>query len=148
MTMRLALTSLLLAVTSLLSFAAAQEADVTLTVDNRSADSYYLTTVEGTDAPVAELEVDNAAWALIEGQRYRIVNLGGDNHPFELRGEDDEVLISQLESNSGSFDADESVAFERDAEGITFTLTPELAEALRTYYCSYHPAMMGEITVS
>lgn len=144
---KLAWASLTLIITTLLSFVAAQEAaGMTLTIDNRGATAFYLSAAEGA-SQVAELEADNAPWILAAGQRYRIINLGGAAyHPFELRGEAG-VLLSQLESNGGTFEANEAVAFERDDEGITFTLTPELARALTSYHCAYHPAMTGDIAI-
>jgi len=143
---KLAWTSLTLIITTLLNFAGAQEkADITLTIDNRGATAFYLSATE-SESQVAELEADNTPWTLTAGQRYRIVNLGGAAyHPLELRGEAG-VLLSQVEGNSGTFGTDETVAFKCDDEGITFTLTPELAQALTSYHCAYHPAMTGGIS--
>ncbi len=122
-------------------------AEITLTIDNRNATAYFVSAFDGAENLVP-LDLDNATWNLALGMRYRIVNQGGgDFHPLELRSEG-ELLLSQQEATPGSFATDEAVAFESDGEGVTFTLTPELAEVLSGYRCAYHPAMAGSIVVN
>ena len=130
-----------------LSLAAAQGArapDVTLTVDNRGASAFYLSAA--TSPGIAELGADNVAWTLRVGQRYRVINEGGAAyHPFELRA-GDEALLSQLETTVGRLEVYADIAFQSDEAGITFTLTPALAEVLTSYNCAYHAAMTGLIS--
>ena len=139
---------LTLIVMGLLSSAVTQEVSVsTFTIDNRGAAAFYLSSTEGIDLQVAELGADNASWTLTTGQRYHIINKGdAAYHPLELRGKAG-VLLSQLEHSSSTFGTDEAVAFARDNEGMTFTLTSGLAQMLTAYGCAYHSAMTGEITV-
>ncbi len=139
---------LVLMLFALFGVAAAQEeqlADVTLSVDNRGAEAFYLSAA--TTSGIAELGADNADWTLTVGRRYRVLNLGGAAyHPFELRSGGD-VLLSQLETSVGTLEADAEIAFESDADGVTFTLTPALAQVLTSYNCAYHAAMTGGILV-
>ena len=128
-------------VAALLSFALAEgDIDVTFTIDNVGFSAYVVTGVEG--AEIAELNVDNTPWTLEVGKRYRIVNQGGAAHPLVLRS-GQEVLLSQ--QGGGAFADDAEVAFERDDEGIAFTLTKALAQVLDTYVCAFHPTMTGAI---
>lgn len=130
-----------LTVAALLSFALAEgDIDVTFTLDNVGFSAYVVIGAEG--AEVAELNAHNALWTLEVGKRYRIVNQGGAAHPLVLRA-GQEVLLSQR--GGGSFAEDAEVAFERDDEGVTFTLTEALAQALDTYVCAFHPTMTGAI---
>lgn len=134
---------------TLSGIAVAQEgqlADVTLTVDNRGAKAFYLSAATPS-SDIAELEADNADWTLTMGRRYRVLNQGGAAyHPFELRGGGD-VLLAQLETSVGALEANTEIAFESDAKGVTFTLTPALAQVLTSYNCTYHAAMTGDILV-
>jgi plastocyanin len=122
-------------------------ADVTITIDNRGASAYITVSVEGADT-VAEANSENAAWTLEPGKRYRIVNQASAGHPFQLRGEGDAVLLSQQEGEDGSLETDAEVNFVSDEEGITFTLSPSLAEAVRSYRCAFHASMTGTVSVA
>lgn len=42
----------------------------------------------------------------------------------------------------------EAVAFEADENTLSFTLAPELAEALSSYRCAVHGAMMASIEIA
>ncbi len=135
---------------ALLSFALSSawaqldQVDTTIIVDNVGANAYVLTASEGEN--VAELGSDNAAWTLQIGRRYRIVNNGERLfHPFELRS-DEAVLLAQGDLE-GTFEESADVEFISDDAGINFTLTPELAEVLTSYRCTFHPSMTGKITV-
>jgi hypothetical protein len=128
-------------VAALLSFALAEgDIDVTFTIDNVGFSAYVLTGVEG--AEIGELNADNAPWTLEVGKRYRIVNSAGAAHPLVLRS-GQEVLLSQ--QGGGAFADDAEVAFAHDDEGVTFTLTEALAQALDNYVCAFHPTMSGVI---
>jgi plastocyanin len=122
-------------------------ADVTITIDNSGASAYITVSVEGADT-VAEANGENAAWTLEPGKRYRLVNQASAGHPFQLRGEGDSVLLSQQEGEDGSLETDADINFISDDEGVTFTLSPSLAEAVRSYRCASHASMTGTITVS
>jgi hypothetical protein len=122
-------------------------ADVTITISNSGASAYITVSVEGGDS-VAEANAENAAWTLQAGQRYRIVNQASAGHPFQLRGEDDTVLLSQQAGEDGSLETDAEVNFVSDDQGVTFTLSPSLAEAVRSYRCAFHASMTGTITLA
>ncbi len=131
------------------------DADVILTIDNRGNSDYLVLKVEGADG-VAELNTPDPTWTLTIGTRYRIINKGRRNiHPFELidqaasgRPSDDGILLSQKARVQGRFEADPAVAWVEDDEGVTFTLTPELAQVLKGYRCGVHTrSMRGDIEV-
>lgn len=134
-------TLVLLALSKVL--AQADSADVTVTVDNVGATAYVLTDVIGEN--VGEVEAENTAWTLQVGRRYRVVNNGELLfHPFELRSDID-VLLAQGDLE-GTLEGDAGVDFVSDDMGVTFTLTPKLAELLTNYRCTYHPTMTGTIS--
>lgn len=122
-------------------------ADVTITIDNNGASAYVTVSVEGADS-VAEANAENAAWTLQAGKRYRIVNQASAGHPFQLRGEGDSILLSQQAGEDGSLETDADINFVSDEQGVTFTLSPSLAEAVKAYGCAFHASMTGAITVT
>lgn len=143
--MKLTFPVLLFALLTLASAQMDEPADVTLTINNQGAVAYILESVEGAQG-VGEVGAENSAWKLEAGNRYRVVNNGGLLfHPFELRG-DEGVLLAQGEPE-GSFEGDTEVGFVSDEEGVTFTLTPALAEVLTNYRCTIHPVMTGAVAV-
>lgn len=122
----------------------AQEADVTITVANRSSSAWVVTNVQGSSG-VAETGERNATMTLRVGVRYRIVNEASrGTHPFELVSTNgsDTVLLSQNAEVTGRFEDDEDVDFQEGSRGITFTMTSELMEALDAYRCGVHPRTM------
>ncbi len=140
----LLLASVLFMISSLALAQTDNPVDTTITIDNVGATAYVLMDAEGVG--VAEVGVENAAWTLQVGQRYRIVNNGELLfHPLELRSDTD-ILLAQGDPE-GTLEGDTEINFVSDDEGVTFTLTPELAESLTTYRCAYHPVMTGSISV-
>lgn len=140
----LILATVLFTISSLALAQTDKPVDATITIDNVGSTAYVLTDTEG--ASVAEVGVENAAWTLQVGQRYRVVNNGELRfHPLELRS-DTGVLLAQGDLE-GTLEGDAEINFVSDDEGVTFTLTPELAELLTTYRCTYHSAMTGPIVV-
>ncbi len=139
----------LIVLVSLLSIEifAQDEADVTITINNNGASAYITVSVEGADT-VAEANAENAAWTLEPGKRYRIINQASAGHPLQLRGDDDSVLLSQKSSEDGSLETDADINFVSDDEGVTFTLSPSLAEAVKSYRCAIHARMTGTVTVT
>ncbi|CAN5883959.1 hypothetical protein BH24DEI2_BH24DEI2_24540 [soil metagenome] len=144
---------LLLASIALLPTALAQDAmpegvDVVVTLTNVESVAWVVTAVqvaEGVEAAdVAELDVRNPTLTLTPGLRYRFDNNGGAAHPLDFRKKNARFLLAQG-NVPGSLEDDEAVDFVDDAEGVTFTLTPELAEDLALYYCTVHPDMVGDI---
>ncbi len=126
-----------------LGTAFAQTPDVTVTLKNVDVVAWVVTGVQGA-AGVAKLDTENAPITLTVGERYRFVNLGTLKiHPLAIRGEDGESLLNQRPQDR-PFETDPAVAFRADDEGITFTLTPTLAEQVGTYYCTAHPAPLME----
>ncbi len=119
---------------------------ITITIDNVGATAWLVTTVEGAQG-IAELNTQNTAITLEPGQRYRFINNGGGFHPLDFRDASGNFLLTQ-NSVQGSFENDTEVNFESDATGVTFTLTPALAEQMATYWCSVHPPMTGAINIA
>ena len=142
--MRFTILAVLLWLTSSSAWAQGSRVDTTVTVDNVASSAYILTASEGEN--VAELGSNNAAWTLQVGHRYRIVNNGELLfHPFELRSDED-ILLAQSDTE-GMFEKNPGVNFVSDDAGVSFTLTPELAEVLTSYRCAFHPRMTGTIAV-
>lgn len=124
----------------------AATADVVITVDNVGATAWEITNVEGDDN-AAEENVNNTTIMLEENLRYRFVNNGGlTAHPFGFQDSNDAYLLAQGD-RKGSFEESDSVDFESDDEGITFTLTPALADQIASYNCQIHVSMEGNITI-
>lgn len=119
------------------------EEAVNATLQNVGANAWKVT---AADTEIAELDMNNPTLTLTVGTRYHFDLSGVDSqtHPFEFRGEDDARLLTQGGS-PGTFEEDEAVAFEATDDGITFTVTPELAAALTMYRCTVHAAMTGPV---
>lgn len=127
---------------------AENEVDVTITIDNIGAEAYEVTDVSGASG-VAPTGPENPALTLSVGTRYRIDNNGGiDAHPFAFQNGADEYLLRQESEEAGSLEDDEDIGYREDDEGITFTYTQALADAVRTYRCTFHPAMEGDVQSS
>lgn len=125
------------------TWAQTEPVDTTITIDNAASNAYILVAADGER--VGEIGSENTGWTLQIGHRYRVVNNGELLfHPFELRSDED-VLLAQGETE-GTFEENKDVKFTSDDVGVSFTLTPELAEVLTSYRCAYHPRMMGLIT--
>ena len=118
--------------------------DVTLTLSANSVFAWIVDNVEG-DETVTETGVDNPVWTLKVGSRYEIINTTGAAHPFELLDEDGAKLLSQ--DIAGSLENDPDIGYEEEADysSVRFTFTQKLADAARSYYCSLHPSMEGDI---
>lgn len=121
--------------------------DVTIVLENVKSNAWVISAIQGAGvegAEVAEIGVENPVIRLEIGNRYRFVNLGTVQiHPFAIRGDEGEPLLGQRPSKR-PFEIDPAVAFHADEEGITFTLTEQLASAVSTYYCTAHPAPLME----
>lgn len=63
-------------------------------------------------------------------------------HPIEFLDSDDNILLSQDEDTTGSFEDDDAVAWNGEGPTAEFTLTRELAAALDSYRCVNHPVTM------
>jgi len=127
----------------ILSVASAQNADVTVTMQNVDSSAWVVKRVEGA-AGVAKLDTENTPLTLIVGKRYHFVNLGTlQIHPFAVRGKNGDSLLNQHPQDR-PFETDPNVNFVADDAGITFTLTPKLAAQVGTYYCTAHPAPLME----
>ncbi len=120
-------------------------ADVTITLQNVGSSAWQVTAVEGIDAAnVAMLDTDNPAISLEEGTRYRFINEGGSSHPLEFRDAAGDPLLVQFDE-SGSLEDNAMINYQEDSEGVTFTLTAELNDALAAYFCAIHSSMNGSI---
>lgn len=122
------------------------DASTTITLANVGASAYRVVSIDGEGAS-ATLATDNAGIELTEGLRYTFVNNGGANHPLDFRNSAGEILLSEDAAN-GSFESNGAVNFVVDGANISFTLTPELADAIATYNCTRHTAMVGAITIA
>lgn len=111
----------------------ADDVDVVIELTNEGSVAWVISRVEGAQG-VAEPDVPNPVVTLTVGTRYRFVNHGTlVLHPFTIRSKDGEPVLGQRPDN----------------QGVTFTLTAALAEAVKTYYCTAHPTplMAGELEV-
>lgn len=118
----------------------------TITLNNVGANAYIVASVDG-DGATAVTGEQNVAIGLRTGMRYRFVNNGGSGHPLEFLSASNAVLLAQ-NNQTGSFENDAAVNFMVDGNNITFTLTTALAAELAKYRCSFHPGMLGAITIS
>lgn len=130
-------------------FAFAQDdADVTIVMDNERADAWFVLSVDGADG-VVELEALNPTITLEVGVRYNfdLNEVNNVFHPLDFRDAEGNFLLAQG-PDRGSFEGDEAVAFSTDEDHFTFTLTPELAQAMATYHCTVHVPMVGEVVIT
>ncbi len=120
----------------------------------------------GADGVVKLVNLENSGWRITEargeginasgaGQTNAVLAVGGryhfdlsavntDYHALDIRDRNGRVLFSQ-ETGKAASDlggADPEV----DGEGITFTLTEELAGRIATFRAVHYPAMVGFIT--
>jgi plastocyanin len=77
------------------------------------------------------------------GTRYRFVNNGGGAHPLGFQNASDEYLLNQ--DGSGSLEDDADINYQEDNEGVTFTYTQALADAVDAYRCTVHASMEGSV---
>lgn len=123
-------------------------ADVTITVTNVGSSAYQVSEVSGASG-VAQTDTDNPALTLTVGTRYRIDNNAGISaHPFALQNGADEYLLRQESGETGSREGDSGVNYVEDDQGITFTYTQSLADAIATYRCTFHSSMEGSVSTS
>jgi hypothetical protein len=123
---------------------AAQDQNVTVTLDNVGVDAWEVTAVEGSDG-VAETGTENPTLTLQDGVRYTFENNGWSSHPLAFLAADGSALLSQ--SDDGSFEGDSAVNWVDEDETVSFTLTSELADELAGYTCTVHSSMEGAIEV-
>ena len=116
-------------------------ADVTITINNVGASAWEVTDVQGASGIVVGGQ--NPTITLTVGTRYRFVNNGGSAHPLGFQDSGGSYLLNQ--NGSGSLEGDASIGYQEDGDGVTFTYTQSLANAVATYRCSIHSAMEGSI---
>jgi len=119
--------------------------NITATIDNVGSSSWEFTSIVG-DNNTASLNENNTTLTLVVGQRYRFVNNGGSAHPIGFRNSNNEYLLAQG-STGGSFESDQDVDFVSDSNGVTFTVTQSLADAVATYRCTIHASMEGTVAI-
>ena len=124
----------------------AEESDATITINNVESNAWVIDGIEGEGAS-AETGEENTPLTLEEDRRYTIVNLGADNHPFQLRDADGNVLIAAAGDGDIQDYEPANVVVNEEEGSISFTLTGGLAEAVATYNCQPHAAMEGEVIV-
>ncbi len=118
-------------------------AEVVITLQNVNSSAWVVTDIQGA-VGVAKLGTHNTPITLTVGERYRFVNLGTLKiHPLAIRGKGGESLLNQRPQER-AFETDPAVGFRADGEGVSFTLTPALAEQVSSYYCTAHPAPLME----
>lgn len=119
--------------------------DAIITLNNVGSNAYVVTGIEG-DGANAMINQNNSPIELEIGKRFTFVNNGGAaSHPLDFRNIAGEKLLGQS-GDDGQFDGDGDVNAELNGNDITFTLTPELADAFGLYICSFHPGMTATIS--
>ena len=116
-------------------------ADVTVTIDNNGASSWSVTDVDGASG--VDGGGENPTLTLTVGTRYRFVNNGGSAHPLGFQNASAEYLLNQ--NGEGSLEGNSDINYQEDDEGIMFTYTQSLADAVATYRCTVHGAMEGDV---
>jgi plastocyanin len=86
---------------------------------------------------------ENPTLTLTEGTRYRFVNNGGSAHPLGFQDSSDDYLLNQ--DGDGSLEGNSGINYEEDDEGVTFTYTQQLADAVANYRCTVHASMEGAV---
>lgn len=123
------------------------EVSAVITINNVGSSAWIVESIDGEGAS-AETGIENTPITLDEGKRYRFVNLGAANHPFELRDSDGEVLIAAAGNGDLQNDVDINVELNSTEGSIEFTLTDKLTEKVSTYNCQPHPSMVGDIIIN
>ena len=116
---------------------------VSVTINNVGFGAWEVTE---QDTMVADMGAENPTLSLETGVRYEFDNNGWSTHPFEIRDENGDALLSQ--SADGDFENDADVDWEDTGETFAFTVTEELAEAMDSYTCTVHSPMNGDISTS
>jgi plastocyanin len=116
-------------------------ADVTVTINNVGASAWEVTSVEGASDVAGSGE--NPSLTLTEGTRYRFVNNGGGAHPLGFQNGSDEYLLNQ--DGDGSLEDNSGINYVEDGDGVTFTYTQDLADAVASYRCTVHASMEGSV---
>lgn len=119
---------------------------VNFTLDNQDSSAYFVSEINGNEE-VSPLNENNSTWTLTLNTRYSINVVNADNHPLELRNENNEVLLAQSELVTGILESDTDIDFSVEGNILNFTLTEELANQLSAYVCSNHANMTGIILV-
>lgn len=120
---------------------------ITLTFSAANSSNYTLEKVEGaTDVATPGTDPE---LTLTIGTRYRIINRAFGVHPFALTSNETYLATNILlkEDGTGSFAGNADVKLEKNSDGITFTLTQELAAQMKSYLCTFHADMFGTVTV-
>ena len=126
------------------SNAGSSTADVTITIDNIQASAWEVTNVQGANqGDISDGANENPALTLTVGTRYRFVNNGGANHPLGFQDASSDYLLRQ--NGMGSLEGDSGINYVEDDNGVTFTYTQTLADAVATYICTFHSSMVGDI---
>ncbi|WP_022835984.1 fasciclin domain-containing protein [Salisaeta longa] len=120
--------------------------DVTVTLDNVGASAWEVTSVDGATGVSSGGE--NPTLTLTVGTRYRFVNNGGGAHPLGFQNSAAEYLLSQADGQTGSLEGDPDINYQEDGEGVTFTYTQALADAVATYRCTVHGSMEGSVNTN
>ena len=127
------------------------EADVIISLNSIGSSAWFVEAVTGSETVAATgAENPNAPWTLAVGTRYRVENEAGSSaHPFELLGSSMAMaLLSQEQDDQeGSLEENAAINYVEDSDGVTFTMTQELADLVESYFCFYHPNMISSVTV-
>jgi hypothetical protein len=91
-------------------------------------------------------ETNNTPFTFEKGRRYKVISMANVAvHPFEFRNAANEVMLSQNIANAGSLKNDASLAFEMDANSISFTVSNSFSTNVVTYNCANHNGMKGMV---
>jgi len=92
---------------------------------------------------------ENPTFTFELGKRYRIENNGGRSaHPFAVENGNEEYLLRQEGDKDGSLEGNADINYVEDDNGVTFTYTQTLADAVAAYQCTFHSSMEGSVETS
>lgn len=122
-------------------------ADATITFDyTPDATAWLVKDVQGAQG-VAELNSKNPTLTFEVGKRYAFNSPQSQVHPFALRDAEHHDLIAQGPTK-GSLETNSDINFVDKGNSFAFTMTEELAKAVKTYNCTTHPPMVGNVEIS
>ena len=134
--------------------------DTTWTFGNFADESYILERFEPAGSALGDIGAEDPTLLLHLGRRYQVTVSDSLSHPFELIARtvdplQDEVLLSAVPDQTGSFETDTNVEwFDNGSGTVAFTLTDELFDVLTArgkspgYRCGSHPSSMrGDIDI-
>jgi hypothetical protein len=129
----------------------AQESDLpsgvdgAVTLQNVSTQGWRIVSVEGDG--IHKGSGDATIYLEIDGRyHFDVSEIDSDQFPMDFRDPQGQILFTQDDSERDEGDSGmEGANLETDEEGVTFTLTPELAERITFFRATTYPQMVGII---